>query len=160
MTRERDVDRGGGAVHRRHRQQRAPVAWFVRGDRPAGDDVVEPGSDVGVGVEAEHGVGLGQLRGQFVAVALGEAADGDDLLAGVGGGQDGVDRVLLRRVDEAAGVDDEDVGVGLVGELPVARTQAGSQLFGVDLVAGTAKGHQRDPARLITHLKEFSRQNV
>ena len=34
--------------------------------------------DVGVVVEAEHGVGLGQLVGELVAVALGQAADGDD----------------------------------------------------------------------------------
>ena len=77
----------------------------------AGRDVVEPRGDVGVGVEAEHGVGLGQRLGQLVAVALGQAADRDDLLAGVGGGQHGVDRVLLGRVDEAAGVDQHDVGV-------------------------------------------------
>ena len=31
-----------------------------------------------VGVEAEHRVGLGQLGGELLAVALGEAADGDD----------------------------------------------------------------------------------
>ena len=33
--------------------------------------------DVGVVVEAEHGVGLGQRLGQVLAVALGQAADGD-----------------------------------------------------------------------------------
>ena len=64
----------------------------------------------GVGVEAEHGVGLGQLLGELLAVPLGQAADGDDLGAGVGRGEQRVDRVLLGALDEAAGVHDDDVG--------------------------------------------------
>ena len=48
--------------------------------RLAGQDVVEPGGDVGVVVEAEHGVGLGQRLGELLAVPLGQAADRDDRL--------------------------------------------------------------------------------
>ena len=44
----------------------------------AGEDVVEPGGDVGVLVEAEHRVGLGQRLGELLAVPLGQAADSDD----------------------------------------------------------------------------------
>ena len=51
--------------------------------------------------------------------ALGEAADGDDRLRAsallqVGGGEEGVDRVLLGRVDEATRVDDDRVGRAIV----------------------------------------------
>ena len=72
---------------------------------------------VAVGVEAEHGVGVGQLVGERLAVALGEAPDGDDGpgaagLLEVGGLEEGVDRVLLGLLDEAARVDDRDVGLG------------------------------------------------
>ena len=67
--------------------------------------------DVGVVVEAEHRVGLGQRLGELLAVPLGQAADGDDRLGAaavleVGRREQGVDRVLLGRLDEAAGVDD------------------------------------------------------
>ena len=66
---------------------------------------VEPGRDVGVVVEAEHRVGLGQRLGQLPAVPLGHAAGRDHLGAGLGGGEQGVDRVLLGLLHEAAGVD-------------------------------------------------------
>ena len=73
--------------------RRSPGVWL------ASALAVEHGcselGQVGVGVEAEHGVGLGQLVGELLAVPLGQAADRDDLGAGVGGGQQGVDRVLL-----------------------------------------------------------------
>ncbi len=90
--------------------RRSCGVWRV--ERTTGEHVVEPLVDVGVVVEAEHDVGLGQLCGQLGAVPLGQAADRDHLAGGdrVGGGQQGVDGVLLRRVDEAAGVDDGDVG--------------------------------------------------
>jgi len=86
-------------------------------DRASGGDVVQAGGDVGVGVEAEHRVGLWQRVGELAAVAFGEAAHGDNLLSGVGSREQRVDRILLGGVDEAAGVHDHDVGVaGLLGE--------------------------------------------
>ena len=65
---------------------------------------------------AEHRVDLRNLLLQLVAIALGQAA-GDDqpparaVLLVLRHLEDGVDRLLLRRVDERAGVDDEHVGV-------------------------------------------------
>ncbi len=110
--------------------------------------------DVGVVVEAEDGVGLGQRLGEVLAVALGQAADGDDglgLAALVGRGlqvrglQQGVDRVLLGRLDEAAGVDHDRVGVGrVVDEQEAVGGEPAGQLLGVDLVAGAAQGQHRD----------------
>ena len=140
-----DVGDRAGALRRADRQQGAPVARDVRLDRAAGDDVVQPVGDVGVVVEAEHGVGLGQRLGQLAAVPLGQAADGHDLGAGVGRGQHRVDGVLLGRVDEAAGVDDQDVGVVLVvGQRPARAGQPSGQLLGVDLVARASQRDHRD----------------
>ena len=125
------------------RQQRAAVARGVRHERAAGEDVVEPVADRAVVVEAEDG-GLGQRAGQLGAVPLGHAADGDHGGAGVGRGEDRVDGVLLGRLDEAAGVDQDGVGaVGVVHQLVALGGQPAGQLLGVDLVAGAAEGHHR-----------------
>ena len=121
--------------------------------RLAGQDRAQPGGDVGVVVEAEHGVGLGQRLGELLAVALGQAADRDDGpgaagLLEVGGGEQGVDGVLLGGLDEAAGVDHDGVGVlGVVDEAEAAGLEPTGELLGVDLVAGAAEGHQRDGVR-------------
>ncbi len=93
--------------------------------------------------EAHHGVDLGQLGGQLVAVALGQAAG--DHQAGavapvVGQRQDGVDRLLAGLVDERAGVDDHDVGGGgVVGLGEPVGDQAAVELVRVDLVLGAAE---------------------
>ena len=75
-------------------------------------------------VEAEHRVGLGELLGELLAVALGQAADRDDLLGApsvmleVGRLEERVDGVLLGLLDEAARVDDRDIGLGRVVDQP------------------------------------------
>ncbi len=119
------------ALDRRQRQQRAAVARGVALDVAAREDRLQVGAHVAVGVEAEHGVGLGQLVGELLAVALGEAADRDDLLRAaavaleVGGLEQRVDGVLLGLLDEAARVDDGDVGLGrVVDETPSLRRAA------------------------------------
>ena len=92
--------------------------------------------------------------GQLLAVPLGQAADRDDRLGApaaleVGRGQQRVDRVLLGRLDEAAGVDHHDVGVGRRRRpAPAVGREPAGELLGVDLVAGAAQGDERDaPAR-------------
>ena len=141
----RGVRRRGrrGALDRADRQQRAAVARGVRHERAAGEDVVEPVADGAVVVEAEDRR-LGQRPGQLRAVPLGHAADGDDGRAGVGRGEDRVDRVLLGGLDEAAGVHQDGVGaVGVVHQLVALGGQPPGQLLGVDLVARAAEGHHR-----------------
>ena len=152
VTRERDGGRGIRAVDRGQREQHPPVGRHV-GCRPrATEDRGEVARHVAVGVEAEHGVGVGQLVGQGLPVTLGEAADGDDRLGApglleVGGLEQGVDGVLLGLLDEAAGVDHRDVGVGgVVDEGPALGGEAAGELLGVDLVAGAPEGDQRDAA--------------
>jgi hypothetical protein len=72
---------------------------------------------------AEHRVDLGDFHPQLFAVAFGETASDDQPAARAGrlvAGhlEDGVDRFLLRRVDEGAGVDDQHLGRGgVVGQL-------------------------------------------
>jgi hypothetical protein len=105
----------------------------------------------GVGVEAEDGVGLGELLRQLLPIALGQAPDRDDLAGAMGAVlevgrlQQRVDAVLLRRLHEATRVDQRDVGVGGIGhEGPAIGGQPAGQLFGVDLVARAAKRDERD----------------
>ena len=99
---------GGG----RDGEQGAAVPGGVRGALAAGQHVVQPGADLAVVVEAEH-LRLGQLIGQFGAVALGQAADGGDLGARLGGREQFADGLLLGRLDEAAGVHQDDAGVAV-----------------------------------------------
>jgi hypothetical protein len=109
-----DVGRGCRPLDRGDRQQRAPVDRDVRGRGVTAEYVAEAFGQLGVVVEAEHRVGLGQALGQLGAVALGEAADGHDLRPArrrrVGGREQRVDGVLLGLLDEPARVHDDDVG--------------------------------------------------
>ena len=73
-----DRERDRAAVDRGDRQQPAPVLRGVGLVGLTGDDRAQPGGDVGVVVEAEDRVGLGQRVGEVLAVPLGQAADGDD----------------------------------------------------------------------------------
>ena len=124
------------------------VVGLPRHDRP------QAGRDVGVVVEAEDRVGLGERLGEVLAVALGQAADCDDGLgaAAVTGGrlevgrlEQRVHRVLLGGLDESAGVDHDRVGVlGVVDEHEAAGLEPSGELLGVDLVAGAAEGHDGD----------------
>ena len=142
--------RGSLARDRSQRQQGAPVPGHVSLVPLAGQNRLQPLGDVRVVVESEHRVGLGERVGQFVAVALGQATDRDHGLrtaAGleVRGGEQGVDRVLLGRFDEAAGVDHHRIGILGLGHQPEATVlQSGGQFLRVDLVSGTAQGHQVD----------------
>ena len=80
---------------------------------------------------AEEVIDLGHLRAELGRVALREAARDDELLAGaellqLGHLEDRVDRLLLGLADEAARVDDDDLGlVGLGRQLEVAGLPPG-----------------------------------
>ena len=148
-----DHDRVRAAGGRADRQQLAAVLRGVRVVLLPRQDRAELGGDVRVVVEAEDRVGLGQRLGEVLAVALGQAAHRHDRLRGavgleVGRREQGVDGVLLGRLDEAAGVHHHRVGVlRVVDEPETAGLEASGELLGVDLVAGAAEGHQRDGGR-------------
>ena len=81
--------------------------------------------DLVVGAGAEHGVHLGHFSEDLLAVALGEAAAGDDALERAvlfqpRNVENVLDRLLLGALDKAAGVDDDDVCHRLVGRDLVA----------------------------------------
>ena len=93
---------------------------------------------------AYYGIDFRDALLDFVAVALDEAA-GDDKLFGRAGGfvaghfEDGVNRLLLGCVDEAAGVDDEDFGFFRVsGEAGAGVIEQAHHDLGIDEVFGTA----------------------
>ena len=142
--------RGRTALGRGDRQQPAPVLRGVRVVLLPGQDRPEPAGDVGVVVEAEDRVGLGQRLGEVLAVALGETADRDHGPGGplglqVGGLEQRVDRVLLGGLHEAAGVDHHRLGLaGVVDEPEAARLEPSGELLGVDLVARAAQGDHGD----------------
>ena len=108
--------------------------------------------------EAGDGVDLGQCRRQLVAVALGHAAGDDEpgaVPAELGQGEDRLDRLLPGRLDERAGVDDDQVGQRRVVDRhhPVSQ-QGARQLVAVDLVLRAAQrlheerpGHEGSEAR-------------
>ena len=99
---------------------------------------------------ADYGVYFGDVFLNFVAVALDEAAGYDDalgfaavLLLVLDHLEDGVDGLLLGGVDEAAGVDDDDLGVfGAGGELGSVVVEEAHHDLGVDEVFGAAEGDE------------------
>src|SRR5580704_15336989 len=57
----------------------------------------------------------------------------------------GVDRFQLRGIDEAAGVDDQDVGIaGMLRKLMAAGDQVAHNYLGVDEVFGAAETYKTD----------------
>jgi hypothetical protein len=102
-------------------EQPPPVAWLVCRPPFAGKDRVQPGTDVGVVVEAQH-LRLGQRLGQVCTVPLGEAARRDDLRGRAAGVKQFGDGLLLGGLDETAGVDEHHAGVVAVGQGPAAAS--------------------------------------
>ena len=82
----------------------------------------------------------------FYDVAFGPQAAGDDDLAVLGERfADRVQRFLDRGVDEAASVDDDEVGAGVVGRGEVALgPQLGEDALRVYKCLGTAEGNEPD----------------
>ena len=115
----------------------------VEGGRRRGSaGLAAEGHGHGVG-EAGDGVDLRKGGGELRARPLGEAP-GDDqagaLAAGVRQREDRVDRLLAGLLDEGAGVDDHEVGVGgVVDRLHAVGQQLADQLVGVDLVLRAAE---------------------
>ena len=118
----------------------------MRGTAPPGQHVVQAGADVRVVVEAED-LRLGQLVGQLGTVPLGQAPHGGDLRAGLGGGQQLGDGLLLGRLDEAAGVHQHHAGLLRGGQLPARGGQPRGQLLRVNLVTRAAERDQADRPR-------------
>ena len=101
-------------------------------------------------VEVDEVVHLGQVAAQVVGVALDHAA-GDDqafepaALLVFGRFEDRLDRLLPRRLDEGAGVDDDHVGLGRVAnELPARPREVAEHDLRVEQVLRTAETDDAD----------------
>ena len=113
----------------------------------------EGGADVGdllaVG-DAEDGVDAVEAFLELGAVPLGEAAGDDDGLEAtlafeVDHGADGVQGLLFGGLEEAAGVDDDDVGLLVVGaEVEPTLGEVAQEDLAVDEVLGAAEGDEGD----------------
>ena len=99
---------------------------------------------------ADYGIYFGDVLPDLVAVALDEAAGYDDaaclaavLLLVLDHLEDGVDGLLLGGVDEAAGVDDDDLGVfGSGGEFGAVVVEQAHHDLGVDEVLGATERNE------------------
>ena len=97
---------------------------------------------------AEHRVDLRNLVLQLVAIAL-RHATGDDKAPARAGPfvlrhlEDGIDRLLLRGIDEGARVDHEDVGGRrILRQLVAGLLREPEHHFGIDEVLRTPEGNQ------------------
>ena len=118
------------------------------------------GDDAFQFVGADEGVDFGQFLADIAAVAFDQAA-GDDQFAGaadflvLGHLEDGVDRFLLGGVNEAAGVDDEYVGlIGMGGEFVAFGDELPHHDFTIDEVFGTAQTDETDFQDCVPTLRE------
>ena len=97
---------------------------------------------------AEDGVDFGNLLPQFLAVAFGKAASdhqpcGPAFGLVLGHLEDGVDRLLLGRVDERTRVHHEHVGLaGLARDLVPGTFGKPQHHLGIDEVLGAAEGNK------------------
>ena len=102
---------------------------------------------------ADYGVDFRDALADLVAVALDEAAGDDEFSCRAGGlvaghFEDGVDRLLLGRVDKAARVDDEDLGLfGMGGEPRAGSVEHAHHHLGVDEVFGAAQRNKAHGGR-------------
>src|SRR5262245_49615937 len=117
--------------------------------RPRGGGSGTDGADdVGDLAGAEDRVNLGDLFLQLVAIALGEAAGDDEAAAGavllvLRHLENRVDRLLLRAVDEGAGVDDQDLRARrVVGQLVPRLLREPEHDFGIDQILRTTERNQ------------------
>ena len=141
------------AVRRLRAPARRRVVVQVRrrvGDGQARDRSADRLRDRPDLVGADELVDLGHLGRQLLRVALGQAAGDDQPLARArllvaGHVEDRVDRLLLRLADEAAGVDDDDVGGLGIGDQTVAGVgRVAEHDLCVDAVLRTTEGDEMD----------------
>ena len=97
-------------------------------------------------IDAHEGVHLGQQLRKFVAEALRQTAGDDERLAALlrvaefSGFENRVHALLLRGVDERAGVDDDGVGGGgVIGDLDAVAQERAEHDLGIDEIFRAAE---------------------
>ena len=108
-------------------------------------------------VNAHERVHFRHEFGQFVAEPLRQAAGNNDRLAPpvrvaqFHGFENGIHALLLRGVNERAGVDDDGIGLrGVIGDFDAAFQQGAEHDFGVHQILGAAERNQADAQRVFT----------
>ena len=120
------------------------VAFDLRGTR--GTDAADDGGQCGVGADADHGVHLGDFLNDLLLIALGQTAGDNNLEVGVfllvlAGHEDVLDGLRLGRLDKAAGVDDDDIGLAGVRHGDMAILDEGmAEYIGIHLIFRAAEG--------------------
>ena len=127
---------------------------LLRFSRAIGNRLAHDVADLRDLVNAHERVHLGHELGQFVAETLRQAAGNDDGLAALvgvaqfDGFEDGVHALLLRGINEGAGVDDDGVGLrGVIGDLDAALEQRAEHDLGVHEIFGAAERNHADAQR-------------
>ena len=111
-------------------------------------------------VEAQERVDLRDLGRQLPAVFLDHASGHDDAvdlppLLALDLLEDRLDRLLLGTVDEAAGVDDDDSGLGVGDDLVPGLLQVAQHHLGVDEVLRASERHDADGGEFSAHGVRF-----
>ena len=119
--------------------------------RPAGDGLAHDVTHLRDLVNAHEGVHLGHELGKFLAETLRKTARNDDGLAALvrvaqlDRFKNRVHALLLRGVNEGAGVDDDGVGArGVVGNIHAAFHERAEHDFGVHEILGAAERNHAD----------------
>ncbi len=114
-------------------------------------DVVYGVHDRVVLVRAGDRRDIGKAGADQVGLAAHAAGD-DDLAVLRQGLADGVEAFFLGAVEEAAGIDDDDIGAGIVGGRRIAfALQARQDALGIDQGLGTAEGNEANTRCGLTH---------
>ena len=128
----------------RHPGVRCDKGGILRGN----GDRIDGGDNLVQLARAKHGVDLRKLVEEILAIAFDEAA-GDDQplqprpLLQLSHLENRLDRLLLRRLDEAAGVDDHHIGLFPLGRQLVAPLlQLTHHHFTVDKILRTAEADE------------------
>jgi len=93
---------------------------------------------------------LGKLLGQFLLVALGQAAGNDQgvtagIMLALGQVEDGVDALLFGLFDKGAGVDDDHIGFPLIcGDLVLLSGKHAEHYFGIHQILRAAEADHAD----------------
>jgi len=104
-------------------------------------------------IEADEGVDFGEFAGEFGGESLGHAASDDEALIGAAaveaaiavGFENSGDAFGFGRVNEGAGIDDEDIGFGGVGgEFHAGGAKVAEHDFGIDEILSTTEGDETD----------------
>ena len=149
-----------GGMPRRSEHARGQIMIEIRrGGKLTGHQTFAERGDFFELVGADDRIHFRNVLLNISAIPLDQAARDDETLrfAGflvLGHFEDGIDRFLLSGVDEAAGVDDNDVGLrGLRSQLMATRNELAHHDFAIDEIFWAAETYKSNFQGIIQHSK-------